>query len=320
MLEQLDNSLTCVASFTVDGDAAVLIGVSVDVYRVTSAGAMLLVSGQGATHIARGAFRYTLAVEHVDAEGLYVFLFYTADTADVTTVMAGWSVSTAGVERLDAGILTRLASADYTAPPSVGDIAAAVWGAGARTLTSFGTLVADIVTAVLDTATTAGHAIVGSIGKAIGTAGSASDPLANVVPGAYVAGTAGFNLGRIGSGTVLVTGPVMVNGDVQIVRGDSYTGAAVLTWSSTEWRDLTTAEAVTFTAKRDGAVTVTTAGVVVTPGAGTQLISVALTAAQTAALAVGVHLFDVQASWAGSLVETLVGPKAKLTVLEDQTV
>ena len=43
---------------------------------------------------------------------------------------------------------TRLAAASYATPPTAGDIASAVWGAGTRTLTSFGSLVADVVSGV----------------------------------------------------------------------------------------------------------------------------------------------------------------------------
>ena len=48
------------------------------------------------------------------------------------------------LNNLDVGISTRLASAGYTAPPSEATIAAAVWAAGTRTLSSFGSLVSDI--------------------------------------------------------------------------------------------------------------------------------------------------------------------------------
>jgi hypothetical protein len=53
-----------------------------------------------------------------------------------------------GLGNLNATITSRLAAAGYTAPESAATIAAAVWGAGTRTLTSFGSLVADIAAAV----------------------------------------------------------------------------------------------------------------------------------------------------------------------------
>ncbi len=47
---------------------------------------------------------------------------------------------------LDAAVSSRLAASSYTPPPTVGDIASAVWAAGTRTLTGFGTLVSDVWT------------------------------------------------------------------------------------------------------------------------------------------------------------------------------
>jgi hypothetical protein len=50
--------------------------------------------------------------------------------------------------RIDINVSSRLAAASYTAPPSASAIASAVWSAGSRTLTGFGSLVADIASAV----------------------------------------------------------------------------------------------------------------------------------------------------------------------------
>lgn len=52
----------------------------------------------------------------------------------------------------------------------------------------------DPATLVLDVAAP-GHDTAGTIGAAINASGSASDPLANAVPGSYASGTAGFILG-----------------------------------------------------------------------------------------------------------------------------
>jgi hypothetical protein len=46
--------------------------------------------------------------------------------------------------QLDAAITTRLAASSYVSPPDTASIATAVWAAGTRTLTGFGTLAADI--------------------------------------------------------------------------------------------------------------------------------------------------------------------------------
>ena len=95
-----------------------------------------------------------------------------------------------------------------------------VWGTTARTLTGFGTLVADIATAVWAAATRtlsafgftvaptaaanadavwdealSGHSTGGSAGAALTGAGSAGDPWTSTLPGAYGAGTAGKIIG-----------------------------------------------------------------------------------------------------------------------------
>lgn len=74
--------------------------------------------------------------------------------------------------RIDAAVSTRLASAGYTTPPTVGAIADQVW---------------DEVLS--------GHAGVGSTGAALAAAGGSGDPWATALPGAYGAGTAGQIVG-----------------------------------------------------------------------------------------------------------------------------
>lgn len=112
----------------------------------------------------------------------------------------------------------------------VADVTTAVWANAARTLTSFGTLVADIETAVWSAGARtltafgfsvtvgansdktgyrlsgigvddvwdeaiAGHLTAGSTGESLSSAGSAGDPWATSLPGAYGAGTAGKIVG-----------------------------------------------------------------------------------------------------------------------------
>lgn len=76
------------------------------------------------------------------------------------------------VDNIDAAISSRLATAGYTAPPSVGAIADQVWDEAL-----------------------AGHLGAGSTGAALNAAGSAGDPWATALPGAYGAGTAGKIVG-----------------------------------------------------------------------------------------------------------------------------
>lgn len=73
-------------------------------------------------------------------------------------------------------------------------IASAVWANATRTLTSFGSLIADTVDAVWDELTS-GHTTAGTTGKALTDAGSAGDPWGTALPGAYGAGTAGKIVG-----------------------------------------------------------------------------------------------------------------------------
>ena len=101
---------------------------------------------------------------------------------------------------VDVPISTRLATAGYTAAPTVGAIADQVWDEA-----------------------TAGHASAGSTGAALATAGAAADPLLNPVPGTYPAGSAGAALARIGSAQVTVTSPVAQDGKaIELVFGDDY--------------------------------------------------------------------------------------------------
>lgn len=94
------------------------------------------------TEVGGGIYSYTLASGSTGTEGEYVAVFKTADgTVDQKQIPALWVIGRAGVEDLDATISSR---SNHTAA----DSATAVWGAGTRTLTSFGTLVADVATAV----------------------------------------------------------------------------------------------------------------------------------------------------------------------------
>jgi hypothetical protein len=64
---------------------------------------------------------------------------------------------------VDAQISSRLATAGYTAPDSASAIATAVWAAGTRTLSSFGTLASDVATAVLGYTTETGWTLLQTV-------------------------------------------------------------------------------------------------------------------------------------------------------------
>ncbi|HZH39648.1 MAG TPA: hypothetical protein VFD85_01485 [Gemmatimonadales bacterium] len=90
-----------------------------------------------------------------------------------------------------------------------------VWTSAARTLTSFGTLVADVATAVWGATTrslnsvgtiaaavweetASSHNTAGTTGNKLNAAASAGDPWNTTIPGAYAAGTAGYVVGNLG--------------------------------------------------------------------------------------------------------------------------
>ena len=187
---------------------------------------------------------------------------------------------------LDAAVTSRLAGATYSAPPSAASVADAVWDEA-----------------------TADHAATGTTGKALANAGSAADPLTNIVPGTYASGTAGAALGHIGSGQITTTSIVAQSGNVTTVAGDDYnaTDGRAIDWtdSSASWPDLTGAS-ILVTVKSGSTTLMAKAGSVVTPtGAGKQ-VRVQPTAADTRAIGVGTYDFDVQATLSSGHVVTLL--------------
>lgn len=55
--------------------------------------------------------------------------------------------------------------------------------------------------------------------------GGIADPLLNTVPGSYASGSAGYALGRIGTGNITVLSPVTTDGDVTTYQGADYSVA-----------------------------------------------------------------------------------------------
>lgn len=264
MLEQISNALTFLAFYTASGVGKTGLTVTVDVRR----GSATVISDGAAAEIGGGLYSYTLASGSVTSEALYTAVFKTSDTTvDQKHLPALWTVGTAGVENLNDAVGDKLDASAYTAPLSAAATAAAVL---------------DAVAADYNDA--------GSIGAKINAAGSAADPLLNDVPGSYAAGTAGYQLGRIGSAEVGVTAPVAATGRVTIYQGKDYADAdgTALEWSSSSTLDLTGA-AVTLDVNGEQFA----AAVSGTAGAWT--ITVDLTAVETAALPVGVYPYEVVA-------------------------
>ncbi len=99
----------------------------------------------------------------------------------------------------------------------------------------------------------------------VATAWLSTDPLANAVPGAYAAGTAGAALGKI-SGTPTVTDNVAQSGLATIRRGDTWTGTFTGLGSIAGWSKLW----FTVRENKDDADTVSTLQVVLSsPAVGT---------------------------------------------------
>ena len=158
-----------------------------------------------------------------------------------------------------------------------------------------------------------GHTATGSAGKALASAGAASDPLLNPVPGSYPSGSAGAALGSIGSAQVIITSPVANSGIITIYAGDDYyavDGRSIdVTDASGLWPDLTGAT-VTFKA---GAFS--KAMTVITPTGTAKKVRLELTKVETASILPRTNPYKITAVLATTAhVTTLV--ESLLTVLE----
>jgi len=140
--------------------------------------------------------------------------------------------------------------------------------------------------------------------------GPATDPLSNPVPGSYGVGTAGYQLGRIGSAGATVVSPMAASGAVTLYQNATYSTArgTALVWSLTSALVLT-----------GGSVTLDSGGVsyagAITGAAGAWVVTVQLTAAQTAAMALGVKRYDLSATVSGDALPPLA--VGTLTVLKN---
>lgn len=159
----------------------------------------------------------------------------------------------------------------------VADVATAVWSAGSRTLTSFGTLVVDVAAAVWASAT-----------RTLTSFGS-------LVSDLIAAG-----------GKVTVSTPVSSGGSFSIIKGmdyDSSDGAqSSITWSSADWPTLTSASVV-FTAEKGSSSF--TKSMTIDSATGTKSVRLTLTASETN-LTTGPWRFSVTATLSNSHKVTLV--------------
>lgn len=128
------------------------------------------------------------------------------------------------------------------------------------------------------------------------------------VPGAFGTGSAGAILGLINGAAISATfsGPVAAGGSVSVIRGDDYhlTDGRELEWTITDPIDLTGA---TVTIYSNQAGTLFTKALTVTTATGpTKIMYLNLTAAETTAMALGTHGFDLRATLASARVGTLL--------------
>lgn len=112
-------------------------------------------------------------------------------------------------------------------------------------------------------------------------------------------------------------GPQAVYGEAkQIVAGDDYSGSRAIVFASDAIPDLSAASSITFTVRatdRAHTLAFSTTSVAYTTGQ----LAVTLTEAQTR-IDPGMYDYDIEAV-VGGLKQTVIGPKARLVVLEDQT-
>lgn len=202
MIEQIGKSLRYLAQFTESKLGKTGLTVTCTVYGPDGSA---LVTDAAASHVAAGVYGYTLPAEFNTVAGLYFAVFATATTTvDLREVVSLWCVGVAGVARLDAAVSTRLAAADYVAPPTP-------------------PTVSEIAVAVVDQSLT-GHDDAGTVGAYLLASGGAGDPLLQS-PDDYPEGSIGAIFAQFGSAPVTMVSPVEVDGTLSLFIGDDYAAA-----------------------------------------------------------------------------------------------
>ena len=164
-----------------------------------------------------------------------------------------------------------------------------------------------------------GHAVAGSAGHYLTDAGAAADPLMNTVPGSYTSGSAGYALGRIGSGQITTVSRVSQAGNIEeLIGGATYSSAAGTSFDWTDadnvWPTLTGATITVSLAHPDGQTASYSGSVVTATGSGKK-VRLELTAVQSAALqtlTVGRWSLMVWATLSGGSVVPLVSGYANV--------
>lgn len=216
-----------------------------------------------------------------------------ADTAGTATLLS----------RLTAGRAGNLDFLDTSIAGLPAAVAAAVWAAATRTLSS----VTAIVSGVWNEAT-AGHQTAGTTGKALtdgigGGGGGGGDPWATELDGSYSGDEAGaIVLGikgktdQLGAVSVTVRSPVATTGSLALFVGNDYfnVDGRALDWTETAggWPDLTGAT-IQLQVDPGPNPTLEKTGSVVTAGAAPQQVRVELAAADTNMLRVGAFNYEL---------------------------
>lgn len=165
----------------------------------------------------------------------------------------------------------------------------------------------SIADAVWDEAIS-GHLTSGTTGAKLNTAGSASDPLENAVPGSYAGGTAGHALGLLGAGSVDFAGSAVNDNDgFEITQGDAYLNSDGLAFSWTFGASPSLSGATVVLRIQGPGANVTQITCAVTgAGTGTQVVKADITAAQSLSFDPGNYSFDIQATLASLSPVTLL--------------
>lgn len=123
-------------------------------------------------------------------------------------------------------------------------------------------------------------------------------------------------LARLGSGQVATTAPVTSAGTLTLVQGDDYynVDARALEWTSTTWPDLT--NAVIKLGVDVGVLVYLADGAVIT-ALGPGKVRVELSAAQTRSLAVGTHVYDLQATLTGGAAHVVTLARGSVVVSKE---
>lgn len=222
-------------------------------------------------------------------------------TTDLTNAPTGMSTFDPATDEVDIGAVkgTGVTSVDdfkatgfnTTTPPTAAAIADQVWNE-----------------------TMADHVAAGSTGEKLNAAGASSDPLLNAVPGAYAAGTAGYNLGSIdeikaktdtiGASSFPVASPLTSSKTADIVQGDDHfaTDGRSLDFTYSGMPSFVGGSPVMKVASIDGRTTVLSlSGTVVSA---TEL-RFEPPSAQTALLDVGEHPFEIEITLSNGHITTL---------------